>query len=340
MLQRTSRTRLLNVHLRRKNIQEQDIFRLEFRLRGGIKEVCRKPSLAFDGDQIDPRIAAQVNLLKRLANQRGFRLHADAKFPAGELILFNPVEQADLLDIVRTSGLLRGQPAAGEEHVEDPENQDRNAKRRETEKAEAGRASADELAVDDKVRRGCDESHHPADQCRHRDRHHELAGRCTGALRDPQGHRNENRHDTGRAHEGAKRGDNRHQKRDQPRFALAGGFDEPIAETLRDACADEALANDEQRAEKNNIRITEPGKRLAHRDNAGERQNRQHDQTHGVHPRLVHREHHDGNRQQTENDGELLVHEFFVNPTTCTETSIRSKALAGPFQEPENGEAS
>ena len=82
-------------------------------------------------------------------------------------------------------------------------------------------------------------------------------------------------------------------------FAAAGLRDQPVAEPPRHAGAHQAFADHEQRRDQHDVRIAEAGQRLAHGDHAGEGQHRQHDQRHGVHARLVDREHHDRGRKQS-----------------------------------------
>src|SRR3546814_3254951 len=57
---------------------------------------------------------------------------------------------------------------------------------------------------------------------------------------------NEYGHDGGGAHDGPHRAHRRHQHGDQAAFAGAAVADEPVANPLRDAGADQALADDEQ----------------------------------------------------------------------------------------------
>ena len=294
-----------DVDLRREQIDEQDVLGLQLRRPGGRDDVAGKPPAALDGDQVGAAGGAQVDVPQGLAHQRRPVRHAQPVLAVGELVPLDPVAEG------RTRGArgpplgLRRQPAAGEEHVGDAQDQDGQAERGEAEELKPRHPVADELGVDDEVRRRPDQGHHAADEGRHGERHHELAGGGAGALGDPQGHGNEDGHHARGAHEGAEPGHRRHQQDEQSGLAAARLLVEPVAQPLGDPRAHQTLADDEERSQQHDGRIAEAGQRLAHGDHAREGQHREHDQPHGVHARLVDGEHRDGRREQDENDGQI-----------------------------------
>ena len=76
-----------------------------------------------------------------------------------------------------------------------------------------------------------------------------------------------------------------HQQDEQARLAAAGPGHQPVAEPLRDAGPHQPLADDEQQRDQHDVGVAEAGQRLVHGDDAGERQQHQHQQRHGVHAR-------------------------------------------------------
>ena len=85
-------------------------------------------------------------------------------------------------------------------------------------------------------------------------------------------------------------------------------LEEPVAEPLGHARPYQAIADDEQGSDQDDVRIAEASQRLAHADDAGEGQRRQHDQRHGVHAGLVDREHRDRGREQNEYHHKISGH--------------------------------
>ena len=147
--------------------------------------------------------------------------------------------------------------ASGEVHVEDAQQQDGHAERREREEAEAIRPMADQFIVDDQIGRGGNQRHHAADQRREGHRHHQLAGCDTGPAGDAHDHRDEHGNDAGRTHNRAEKTDRQHQDGELTPRPVAAAGRQPVADTPRHAGACEGFANHEHRPDQHDIGVGE-----------------------------------------------------------------------------------
>ncbi len=77
---------------------------------------------------------------------------------------------------------------------------------------------------------------------------------------------------------------------------------------FRDAGADEPFSDDEQSGDENDIGVTEAGQCFIDGNDAEKGQQRQHEESDNVHPRLVDGEHNDGRRQHHQHDCKVIVH--------------------------------
>jgi hypothetical protein len=107
-------------------------------------------------------------------------------------------------------------------------------------------------------------------------------------------------------------------------FAAARSGRQPVAEPPGHARAHQAVADHEQGRDEHDVGVAEAGQRLARGehfptrggqqprdapgDHAREGQRREHDQRHGIHARLVDREHGDGGGKQNQNHRKFGAH--------------------------------
>ena len=260
-------------------------------------------SVSLDSHDASAGAAPQVQFRQSFAHKRGPIGDAQPIFAVREFVFLDPLAET------RTIGgfcfLGCRQPAPRKAHIDDTKNEDRQAERREAEKAKALHAMTLELAVDDEIRRGRDKRRHPADQRSHAERHHQPAGSGPRTLRDAQHHRNEDGGDRRRTHRRAQSADDHHEKDDKPDFVASGLDNQPVAEPLCDARSYQPVADHEQCGDQNDVGVAEAGQRFTHGECACEGQHREHDQRNGVQTGLVDREHHDRSTKQDKDNDEL-----------------------------------
>ena len=270
-----------------------------------------RPLAPLDREQVHAG-GAQRDFVEPLAHQRGTFGDEDALLALGEPVALGPFAQSRTTAGGARVDRLRGQQPAREQHVEDAEDEQRQAERREAEEAESLRPLADQFGVDDEVRRGGDEGQHAADEGGKAQRHHQPAWRHAAVLRDAQYDRDEDSDHRRRAHQRAEAAHRRHQQDEQTVLAGACLGVEPVAEAARDAGAHQALPDHEQGGDQDDRRIAEPRQRLVHGDDAGERHRHEHEQRHGVHARPVDHEHGDRCREHEQDEGKFEVHHGFL----------------------------
>ena len=121
----------------REHVDQHDVVGLQRGLLRGADHVSREATRALDRDQVRAD-RVQIELRQGLPHERRPVRHAHAMLAAGEAVPLDPVAQRDALRAPALV-LVGGEPAAGEEHVGDPEDQDRHAERGEAEELEPGR---------------------------------------------------------------------------------------------------------------------------------------------------------------------------------------------------------
>ena len=171
---------------------------------------------------------------------------------------------------------------------------------------------AREFAVNHHVRRCADQRQHAADESGESKRHHQPGWRNVDAPGNAQGHRNEQGDDPGRTHDRTQAGDGQHEQHEQPCFAASGSRQQPVADTVGDAGADQRLANDEEGCDQDDARLTEAGQRLGGSERAGEHQREQRHDRHRVHAWLVHDEGDDAGGEQKKDQEGVGVHARFI----------------------------
>ena len=148
--------------------------------------------------------------------------HAQASLALVEPVISREIGQG----VSRFHGravLVGAEPAPRQQHVANPEQQDRQADGREVEEGEALEAGAAQFAVDHQVRRRRHQGQHAADEAGKGQRHQQAPRRDLHAVGDTQHHGNEDGHHAGGAHHRAEPGDRQHQQHQQARFAAARG---------------------------------------------------------------------------------------------------------------------
>ena len=127
-------------------------------------------------------------------------------------------------------------------------------------------ARPDELAVDDEVGRRRDQRHHPADQRGDAERHHQAAGRDRRSAGDPQHGREEDGDDPVELITEPIPATTAINKAMSRVSLLPAAADQEIAEPLRDPRADQPFPDDKERADQDDVGITQARERLRDRD--------------------------------------------------------------------------
>ena len=87
-----------------------------------------------------PDVSRRSQFLERLADERRPVRHANPVLAVRESVFLDPVGKARAVGTSSSSLVVGGQPAAGEDHVDDAQDQDRHAERREAEEVKALRS--------------------------------------------------------------------------------------------------------------------------------------------------------------------------------------------------------
>ena len=120
---------------RARQINQQNVSGQQFRPGRGRQNFRPEPLAALDRENVGAGGAAKVQFLQLLAGQRRPAGNPHAPFAVGQVILLYPGGEAHA---IRGLALAVGrQPSPREDHVDDPENENRDAKRREGEEAES-----------------------------------------------------------------------------------------------------------------------------------------------------------------------------------------------------------
>src|SRR5690606_19864929 len=91
-----------------------------------------------------------------------------------------------------------------------------------------------------------------------------------------------------------------HQQDQQAYLAVAGAGHQPVAEAIGDTGAHQAIADNEQRGNQQDVGVAEAGQGAGQVEQAAEWQYQQHQQGDGVHARFVADKQYDGDQQQAE----------------------------------------